>query len=188
MTGATSSRSLRATTSKSLVAMASGSASQVGSNMISAHIGIILVVTGAATAMAIIRFIAPSSVLRMVSGVAPADTVSMALARHWGLLILLIGILLIYAAFRPAVRDPAMVVAVVEKLVLGAGVLGTCLRSWPIATAPHSWCAMSGQGVSRRTTHPTLRLRTVHFRFRLPDQLRQPVRPERQNRLPAGWR
>jgi len=110
-------------------------ASQAESNMISAHIGIILVVTGAATAIAIIQFIAPSSVLRMVAGVAPADTVSKALARHWGLLIFLIGILLIYAAFHPTVRDPAMVVAVVEKLAFGAGVLGTSLRSWPIATA-----------------------------------------------------
>ena len=103
--------------------------------MIGAHIEIILIVTGAATALALVQFVAPSAVLRMVYGAAPADVVSMALAGHWGLLIFLIGILLIYAAFHPAVRDPAMVVAVVEKFALGAGVFGTSLRKYPVAAA-----------------------------------------------------
>jgi hypothetical protein len=80
------------------------------------------------------QFIAPARVLRMVWGAAPQDMVSLVLARHWGLLIFLIGILLIYAAFHPAVRDPAMVVAAIEKVALGIGVLGTSLRSQPIAT------------------------------------------------------
>jgi hypothetical protein len=101
--------------------------------MISAHIEIILIVTGTATALAL--FIAPSAVLRMIYGAASADVVSTALARHWGLLIFLIGILLIYAAFQPAVRNPAMVVAAVEKLALGAGVFGTSLRNYPVAVA-----------------------------------------------------
>ena len=103
--------------------------------MIGAHIEIILIVTGAATALALVQFIAPSAVLRMVYGAAPADVVGTALARHWGLLIFLIGILLMYAALHPAVRDPTMVVAVVEKLVLGGGVLGTSLRKYPVAVA-----------------------------------------------------
>ncbi|MDQ8730689.1 hypothetical protein [Bradyrhizobium sp. LHD-71] len=103
--------------------------------MINAHIEIILIVTGAATAIALIQFIAPASVLRVVCGVVPAEMVSIALARHWGLLIFLIGLLLIYAAFHPAVRDPAMVVAAVEKFALGAGVLGTSLRNRPVTTA-----------------------------------------------------
>ena len=71
----------------------------------------------------------------MVYGAAPADAVSTALARHWGLLIFLIGILLINAAFQPAVRDPVMVVAIVEKFALGAGVFGTSLRKYPVAVA-----------------------------------------------------
>jgi hypothetical protein len=82
-----------------------------------------------------VQFIAPSAVLGMVYGAAPADLVSAALARHWGLLIFLIGILLIYAASLPAVRDPAMVVALVEKFALGAGVFGTSLGKYPVAVA-----------------------------------------------------
>jgi hypothetical protein len=103
--------------------------------MIGASIEIILIVTGALTALALLQFIAPSAVLRMVCGAEPADLVSTALARHWGLLIFLIGILLIYAAFHPAVRDPVMVVAIVEKFALGAGVFGTSLRKYPVLVA-----------------------------------------------------
>jgi hypothetical protein len=103
--------------------------------VIGPHVEIILIVTGAVTALALMQFIAPSPALRMVFGAAPADVVSIALARHWGLVIFLIGLMLIYAAFHPAVRDPAMVVAAVEKLVLGVGVFGTSLRSRPVAAA-----------------------------------------------------
>jgi hypothetical protein len=103
--------------------------------MIGAHIEFILIVTGCLTATAILQFIAPTPVLRAIDGKAPTDEVGLALARHWGLLVFLIGILLIYAAFHPAVRDPVMVVAVVEKLALGAGVFGTSLRKYPAAVA-----------------------------------------------------
>jgi hypothetical protein len=103
--------------------------------MIGVHVEIILIVTGAATSLALLQFIAPSTVFRMTYGAASVDVVSTGLARHWGLLIFLIGILLIYAAFQPAVRNPAVVVAAVEKLALGAGVLCTSLRKYPIAVA-----------------------------------------------------
>ena len=103
--------------------------------MIGAHIELILIVTGALTAMAVLQFIAPTPVLRAIDGKAPTDEVGLALARHWGLLVFLIGILLIYAAFHPAVRDPAMVVAIVEKLALGAGVFGTSLRKYHVLVA-----------------------------------------------------
>ena len=103
--------------------------------MIGPHVEIILIVTGAVTALALMQFIAPSPALRMVFGAAPADVVSIALARHWGLLIFLVGALLVYAAFHPLVRAPVMVVAVIEKAVLGLGVFGTSLRTHPAAAA-----------------------------------------------------
>ena len=103
--------------------------------MIGAHIELILIVTGTLTAMAVLQFVAPVPVLRAIAGEVPSDEVALALARHWGLLIFLIGILLIYAAFRPGIRDPAMVVAVVEKFALGAGVFGTSLRKYPVLVA-----------------------------------------------------
>jgi hypothetical protein len=99
--------------------------------IIATQIEPILIITGAATAMALIQFIAPSQILRMVYGEAPTDAISLGLARHWGLLIFCVGVLLIYAAFHPSVRDPAMV----EKVALGTGVLGTSLRRYGLAAA-----------------------------------------------------
>jgi hypothetical protein len=64
----------------------------------------------------------------MIFGEAPTDEIGLAVARHWGLLIFLVGALLVYAAFHPAVRGPAMVIAVIEKVALGLGVFGTSLR------------------------------------------------------------
>jgi hypothetical protein len=96
--------------------------------MIATHIELILIVTGAATATMLIQFFAPLPVLRMTYGEAPTDGVSVALARHWGLLIFCVGALLIYAAFYPPVRAPILLFAVIEKVGLGVCVLGTSLR------------------------------------------------------------
>ena len=103
--------------------------------MIGAHIDLILIATGALTAVAILQFIAPVSMLRFIYDEAPKEASSLALARHWGLLIFLIGALLIYAAFHPVVRGPAVLVAAIEKIALGVGVLGTSLRHQPVAAA-----------------------------------------------------
>src|SRR5499433_3215201 len=104
-------------------------------NMIATHIEPILIITGAITAIALVQFLAPSRVLRMIFGETPTDAISLALARHWGLLIFCVGMLLIYAASHPSVRDPAMVFAATEKVALGAGVLGTPLRRHAVAAA-----------------------------------------------------
>jgi hypothetical protein len=101
--------------------------------MIAAHIEAILMVTGALTAVALLQFIAPIPIIRMIYGETPISGVSVFLVRHWGLLIFLIGVLLIYAAFHPAVRTPAMVIAAIEKVALGSAVLGTSLRRHPVA-------------------------------------------------------
>jgi hypothetical protein len=101
--------------------------------MIGVHIELILIVTGAITALALLVLIAPAPVLRMIFGEAPTDKVGLAVARHWGLLTFLVGALLVYAAFHPSVRGPAMVVAVIEKAVLGLGIFGTSLRAHPAA-------------------------------------------------------
>jgi hypothetical protein len=50
--------------------------------MIGAHIELILIVTGALTAVALLQFIAPASVFRMIYGEAPTDEVGLAVARH----------------------------------------------------------------------------------------------------------
>ena len=66
-------------------------------------------------------------------GAAPTEVVGIALVRHWGLLVFLVGVLLIYAAFHPEMREPITVVAAVEKIGFGLGILGTSLRRHPIA-------------------------------------------------------
>jgi hypothetical protein len=101
--------------------------------VISAHIEIILIVTGAFTAIAGLGFIAPVPVLGMIFGKAPGDELGLTLARHWALLVFLFGALLIYCAFHPAAREPIMLTAAIEKIALFAGVFGTSLRRHPIA-------------------------------------------------------
>jgi hypothetical protein len=77
-----------------------------------------------------------SPVLRIVYGAAaPTDAISVALARHWGLLIFCVGALIIYAAYHPTARAPAMVFAAVEKIGLGVGVLCTSSGAHPVAAA-----------------------------------------------------
>jgi len=102
--------------------------------MIGAHIESILVTTGVLTAMALIMFFAPVPGLRGICGAAaPTDAISIALARHWGLLIFCVGAFIVYAAYHPAVRAPAMVFAAVEKIALGVGVLCTSLCAHRVA-------------------------------------------------------
>ena len=103
--------------------------------MIGAHIELILIVTGALTTVALLQFIAPASVLLMIYGEAPSDEVGLAVARHWGLLTFLVGALLVYAAFQPSVRVPAIVIAVIEKAAFALGIFGTSLRKHSAAAA-----------------------------------------------------
>jgi hypothetical protein len=102
--------------------------------VITSNIGIILIVTGALTATTLVQFIAPSWVLQRTFGEIPSGAASMVLARHWGLLLFCVGALLVYAAFDPAIRRAAMLLASVEKAGFAACVLGTPLRKRPIAS------------------------------------------------------
>ncbi|MGO9567328.1 MAG: hypothetical protein ACLP5H_07300 [Desulfomonilaceae bacterium] len=84
--------------------------------MVNAHIETILLVTGLATALAIVQCVAPRPILRFAFGVEKPQPVTLLMASHWGLLVFLIGALLVYAAFQPSIRVPAMVIGAVEKL------------------------------------------------------------------------
>lgn len=106
----------------------SPAAAFVERRVIAAHIESILIVTGAATALAVAQFVAPPQLLRLTFGQAPTDAASLMLARHWGLLIGCIGVLLIYSAFYTPIRVPVMVFAVIEKVAFGASILATDLR------------------------------------------------------------
>ena len=101
--------------------------------MIAAHIELILLLTGLATAGALVLFLAPCSMLKLLFGRAPADALDLLLARHWGLLVGLVGALLIYASSHAEVRVPTLIVAISEKAAFAFGVLTSPLRRRPTA-------------------------------------------------------
>ena len=101
--------------------------------MITSNIEVILIVTGVLTATMIAQFVAPSWTMRHAFGEVPSGTVAIVLARHWGLLLFCVGMLLVYSAFHPTVRQPAVVVGSAEKAGFVACVFGTSLRQRPIA-------------------------------------------------------
>ncbi len=76
-------------------------------------------VTGVITAGAFGIFLAPATLLRWVFGEV--------------LLVAGVGVLLVHAALHPAVRPPILAFAVIEKLVIGALILGTSLRRHRLA-------------------------------------------------------
>jgi hypothetical protein len=88
----------------------------------SAYITPVLSVTGLVTASIIVAFVAPEAVLNKLCTKPPADWVSLAIIRHWALLVFCIGVLLVYAAYKPDIRAPILLAAATEKIVLAAGV------------------------------------------------------------------
>ena len=101
--------------------------------MITSNIEPILIVTGALTASAIALFIAPSWTICRLYGETLSGEPATGVVRHWGLLLFCVGTLLVSAAFHPILRNPAVVLASVEKAGFVACVFGTSLRQHPIA-------------------------------------------------------
>jgi hypothetical protein len=96
--------------------------------LITSNIEVILIVTGVLTATMLVQFVAPSWTLRHTLGEAPPGVGGIVLARHWGLLLFCVGSLLVYSALHPALREPAVVLASVEKAGFVACVFGSSLR------------------------------------------------------------
>ena len=96
--------------------------------MIGSHIQLILIVTGVITATMFLQFLAPREIVRLMDDDVIADPVSLLVARHWGLLVGLLGALLVYAAFEPALRGPVVWVALIEKLALAGMLLSPAMR------------------------------------------------------------
>jgi hypothetical protein len=90
--------------------------------VLAAEIEMILVIKGLATAGALVLFLAPVTMMKMLFGQAPSDALSLLIARHWGLLICLVGALLIYAAYHAEIRVPTLIVAIAEKAAFALGV------------------------------------------------------------------
>jgi hypothetical protein len=91
--------------------------------MLAAQIELILLITGAATAGALALFLAPVTMMKVLFGQAPSDALGLLIARHWGLLVCLVGALLVYAAYDAEIRVPTLLMASAEKVAFALGVL-----------------------------------------------------------------
>ncbi|HEV3079600.1 MAG TPA: hypothetical protein VGY66_07465, partial [Gemmataceae bacterium] len=80
---------------------------------------------------ALVVFLAPVQILKMLFGQAPSDPLSLLIARHWGLLVCLVGALLIYAAYHAEIRVPTLIVAIVEKAAFALGMFISPFRRRP---------------------------------------------------------
>jgi hypothetical protein len=103
--------------------------------MLETQIELILLLTGLATSGALVMFLAPTTTMKVLFGHTTSDSIGLLIARHWGLLIFLVGALLIYAAYRAEIRVPALIVAIVEKATFALAVLLSPLRRYRTAFA-----------------------------------------------------
>ena len=99
--------------------------------MLAAQIELILLLTGLATAGAVVLFLVPVTMMKLLFGQAPSDVLSLLIARHWGLLVGLVGALLIYAAYHAEVRVPTLIVAIVEKAAFALNIFLSPFRRRP---------------------------------------------------------
>jgi hypothetical protein len=88
----------------------------------------IMLVSGLLTTTMIYAAIAPAAALQSNFGESLQGPLAELIVRNWGILITLVGLMLIHAAFRPASRRVALVVAGASKLAFIALVLSNGSR------------------------------------------------------------
>jgi hypothetical protein len=86
-------------------------------SLIIAHMKWIMVVSGALTCTMFYAAIDPQAALLATFGATMESPLADIIVRNWGALIGLVGAMLIYGAFRPALRPLVLVVAGLSKLV-----------------------------------------------------------------------
>ena len=84
----------------------------------------VMLVSGILTCTMLYAALAPQASLHSTFGESAEGPVADIVTRSWGVLITLVGVLLIYGAFRPAVRPLVLTVAAVSKLAFIGLVLG----------------------------------------------------------------
>jgi hypothetical protein len=88
----------------------------------------IMLVSGALTCTMVSAAFTPGESLQSIFGAWPESPETDLVARNWGILIGLMGVLLVYGAFHPAIRKTALVVAGASKAVFVALVLAQGAR------------------------------------------------------------
>jgi hypothetical protein len=94
--------------------------------LITDHIQIVLLVSGAFTLLPIVVFLFPMRGPRLLFGVDMPDGAGGLFTRHWSLLAPSLGALLVYAAWHPELRAPLMLAAGIEK----GGLVGLIVADW----------------------------------------------------------
>ena len=86
-------------------------------NIIITHIKWIMVFAGLLTCTMIFAVFAPQAVLISMFGEALTEPLAQVVVRSWGFLIFLMGVLLIYGAFKPVYRKLSLVIVSLSKFV-----------------------------------------------------------------------
>jgi hypothetical protein len=88
--------------------------------VLTTSIGWVLIVSGIVTAGGgLVALLFPHFNLRSTYGDESPTSVSVFFVRHWGVLIIAVGGLIILSAYDPAIRVPILVAAAVEKFAIG---------------------------------------------------------------------
>jgi predicted permease len=85
--------------------------------MLSGSIKWIMMVSGVLTCTMVYAVIAPQAMLQSTFGETLEGPLTLLIVRNWGALIFLVGAMLIYGAFTPAVRPLVLSVAAASKVV-----------------------------------------------------------------------
>jgi hypothetical protein len=91
--------------------------------LIAANIRWIMLVSGALTCTMVFAAIAPEAALLSMFGETLTGPLAAIVVRNWGVLVTLVGVMLIWGAFSPAVRTFAVAIAGASKLAFVALVL-----------------------------------------------------------------
>lgn len=99
------------------------------------NIGWILIVSGAGTCTMIGQAIAPRLIARSLFGEDLPNATAVLVARSWGAMIFLSGLMMIYAAWHPELRLPVMLYALLGKLSFVVPVFASVRRPLALAAA-----------------------------------------------------
>lgn len=86
-------------------------------NSIVSNIKWIMIVSGVLTSTMVYAAIAPEAALTSTFGETLTGPLAHIIVRSWGALIAIVGVMLIYGAFNPAVRPLVLIVASVSKAI-----------------------------------------------------------------------
>ena len=98
--------------------------------MVAEYIKTILLVTGVVTCSMIVGVVAPGVVLKYCFCDERPSASQRLMVQHWFLVVALMGSLVVYAAYAPAVRSAVLAAAIAEKFSIGALVAASPARNW----------------------------------------------------------